>query len=117
MRFLLPLVLACATPAVADTPIRPGDTPLDQTALSERVTGRTLTFFDGGQSRFETDGNYSWSYGEGGTWLGYFTVGEDSTICVEFVTSVTRCDLYVEAGDRLVLITEDGMRFPIKEIR
>ncbi len=90
---------------------------MDQAALDTAVRGQTLTFFDGGESRFETDGKYSWTYGEGGTWLGHYAVGEDSTICITFVTGVERCDLYVQNGERLVLITQDGMRFPVKEVR
>ena len=118
LRLLLPLILA-ATPALAqkaDSPIRPDDRPMDQATLSAAVTGQTLTFFDGGESRFETDGKYSWTYGEGGTWLGHYVVGEDSTICITFVTGVERCDLYVQNGERLVLITREGQRFPVKEV-
>ncbi|WP_421703906.1 hypothetical protein [Aliiroseovarius sp.] len=119
MRLLAPLAFA-VSPALAqegESPIRPDDQPMDQAALSAAVTGQTLTFFDGGESRFETDGKYSWTYGEGGTWLGHYAVGEDSTICITFVTGVERCDLYVQNGERLVLITQDGMRFPVKDIR
>lgn len=119
LRFLAPLVFAIS-PALAqdgESPIRPDDRPLDLATLSAAVTGQTLTFFDGGESRFEADGKYSWTYGEGGTWLGHYAVGEDSTICITFVTGVERCDLYVQNGELLVLITQDGLRFPVKEVR
>ena len=123
MRSILPPVLGVILSTLPvsgqgmDDPIRPDDKLIDHAQLDRMVRGQALQFHDGGLARFEQDGKYSWTYGGGGTWLGHFDVSEDSTICVTFVTGVTRCDLYVENAGRLVLITQDGTRFPIKEIR
>ena len=98
----------------ADWNTRPDDQLLSRTDLEQQLVGQTLTFFDDGQSVYSTNGEYSYTYGGGGTWLGHYELKDDSTICVTFVTGVTRCDLFVEANNRLVVITEDGLRFPIR---
>jgi len=95
---------------------RDSDTLFDQTTLDTRVRGETITFFDDGQSQFLDDGRYTYTYpNDGGTGYGYFEIKEDSTICVDFVTGFSRCDMYVvDASNRLVVITESGDRFPIR---
>lgn len=95
---------------------RETDTLFDQLGLDTRLRGETITFFDDGQSKFFEDGRYTYTYAnDGGTGYGYFEIKEDSTICVEFVTGFSRCDMYVvDAADRLVVITETGDRFPVR---
>jgi hypothetical protein len=41
-------------------------------------------------------------------------VSEGSVGCVDYVTEVTRCDMIVENAGRLVVLTEDGQRFPVR---
>jgi hypothetical protein len=67
-------------------------------------------------SHFYNDGRYTYAYdmGAGGYAYGYFEVAEDSTVCIAFVNGFSRCDAFVENGGRLVLITRDGDRFPIR---
>ncbi|WP_424942848.1 hypothetical protein [Aliiroseovarius crassostreae] len=89
---------------------------MSQDDLAGMIQGQVLTYYDGGTSDFRRDGQYFYTYGGGGTWKGTYVVGTDSTICVTYVTGSTRCDLYVMAGGRLTVITEDGLRFPIREI-
>ncbi|MDE9450648.1 hypothetical protein J3R80_09255 [Aliiroseovarius sp. Z3] len=111
------IALLVASPSIADEwKTRPGDTRLDQTELSNTVSGQTLTFYDGATSVFNLDGTYSYTYGGGGTWLGDYKIGTDSTACILFVTGVSRCDLYIVNNDQLVLITKDGLRFPVQSI-
>jgi hypothetical protein len=95
---------------------REGDELFDQTSLDLRLRGATITFFDDGQSRFFEDGRYTYTYAnDGGTGYGYFTVMQDSTICIEFVTGFSRCDLYVtDDRGRLIVITASGDRFPTR---
>lgn len=95
---------------------RTDDSLLDRSALDTRLRGGTITFFDDGQSRFFEDGRYTYTYANnGGTAYGYFTVNENSTVCVSFVTGASRCDMYVvDAAQRLVVITEAGDRFPTR---
>ncbi|MCK8462636.1 hypothetical protein MUY35_02070 [Aliiroseovarius sp. S1339] len=95
---------------------RPNDTRLSASELSDTLTGHTLTYHDGGTSAFEKDGHYTYTYGGGGTWLGEYVIGADSTACVTFVTGISRCDLYIMNGTSLVVITEDGLRFPIQSV-
>ena len=38
-------------------------------------------------------------------------------VCSAFDNGFSRCDMYVDDGARLVLITEDGTRFPVREVR
>lgn len=112
-------LILCLTPAaLIAQPWEPrtSDTLFDKSELDLRLRGTTITFYDDGQSRFYEDGRYSYTYAnEGGTGYGYFTVEEDSTICIEFVTGASRCDLYVtDAGGRLTVITTAGDRFPTR---
>ena len=110
-------IITLASPTLAaEWKTRIDDTRLNAAELTHKLSGQTLTYFDGGTSAFQTDGRYAYTYGEGGTWLGHYVIGTDSTACVTFVTGVSRCDLYVVNNDRLTVITEDGMRFPIKSV-
>lgn len=115
------LVMVCclAAPLVAQEAAwasRDGDILFDHRVLDTRLRGTTITFFDNGESRFFEDGRYTYTYAnEGGTGYGYFTVKEDSTICIDFVTGFSRCDLYVtDAQGRLTVITASGDRFPTR---
>lgn len=116
----LPLILTlCSLPAFAlatDWNTRPDDQPLSVTELQNQLVGNTLVFFDNGRSVYSENGEYSYTYGEGGTWLGHYELNTDGTACTTFVTGSTRCDLIVQSGARLTLITEEGMRFPIREV-
>ena len=113
---ILPLVLA-ATPALAQSvDTRDGDALIPASELDTRLRGQVLTFFDDGQSHFYNDGRYTYAYalGEGGYAYGYFEVTGDSTVCIDYVNGFNRCDVFVENGGRLVLITGEGDRFPIR---
>lgn len=115
---LLPLL--SATPAFAqDYAARPSDDSPSADALSALILDQDLEYFDGGVSRYNTDGTYSWSFDPangGGVWYGHHEMTEN-IICITFVTGVERCDMFVLANDRLVALTADGQRFPVREIR
>lgn len=95
---------------------RANDELFDQGSLDSLLRGATITFFDDGQSKFFEDGRYTYTYAnDGGTGYGYFTIKEYSTICVEFVTGFSRCDMYVtDVSGRLIVITSTGDRFPTR---
>ncbi|MEL6681561.1 MAG: hypothetical protein AAFQ09_02830 [Pseudomonadota bacterium] len=98
---------------------RPSDTALDAEALADIILGRDLEFFDGGVSRYSPGGSYSWTYSEangGGSWYGTHEIGADGTVCIDFRTLRSRCDRFVKADERLVLLTADGQRYPVREI-
>ncbi len=102
-------------PAVAqDWNMRAGDEVFDAQDLGARLAGRTLVFYDDGQAVYEVDGKYSYTYGGGGTWYGYWEAGEGSLVCVTFVTEVKRCDRIVQNDGQLVMLTVKGERFPIR---
>lgn len=114
---ITPLLLLLATPAFAvDWKTRADDTLFTQAQLETVLGGHVLTYYDGGTSEFQQDGQYFYTYGGGGIWEGRYAIGTDSTVCVTYITEQTRCDLYVSSGDRITVITEAGMRFPIKAI-
>lgn len=120
MRLLLALCLLATPVSAQDWITRDGDTRLSAEALDDRLRGQVLAFFDNGQSRFFADDRYSYTYagpegiGTGGTAYGTFTIHSDSTVCIAFLNGFSRCDLYVENAGRLVLVTEEGDRFPIR---
>lgn len=93
---------------------RDGDAAFSAQALRDRLSGVTLVFYDEGRSVYGADGHYSYTYGGGGLWEGRWDVGADSTVCVTFVTNVTRCDRIVENAGQLLMLTTKGERFPIK---
>lgn len=120
IRFIV-LLLLFASPATAQSyETRSTDILLDATVLSGIILGRDLEFFDGGISRYSPGGSYSWTYAEnngGGNWYGTHQISADGTVCIEFRTLRGRCDMFVQAGDRLVLLTENGQRYPVRNIR
>lgn len=116
MRLVLIAMLALASPLLAeDWKMRSEDVLFDQAGLRQELSGKTLVFFDDGRSVYGEDGYYSYTYGGGGTWEGRWRVEDSSLVCVTFVTDVTRCDRIVRHGDRLVVLTSDGERFPVKQ--
>ncbi|PSL17819.1 hypothetical protein [Shimia abyssi] len=104
-----------ATPVAAqEWTTREGDTVFDAEALSARLSGQTLVFYDDGRSVYEADGKYNYTYGGGGTWFGHWETKGDSVVCVTFVTGVERCDRIVENAGKLIVLTADGQRFPVR---
>jgi len=119
-RRLLPPALAClATAAPAQNwALRPGDVTLSQAEIETRLVGRTITFYDDGQSRFSPGGSYSYTYSAvngGSTQFGTFEAVGEGVICIAYRNGFGRCDLYVLAGgERLTVLTEDGGRYPVR---
>ncbi len=117
LAFLPALLPAAAIAQTLDT--RPGDALISSTDLDARLRGQEVVFFDDGVSHFYNDGRYTYAYdmGDGGFAYGYFEVAADSTVCIEFVNGFSRCDAFVENDGRLILITRDGDRFPVRDVR
>lgn len=117
MRFSVVCVLAFAPCLAMAQGSREGDIPFDQSDLSARFSGQVATFYDNSTARYTSDGRYAYIYAPGDPpFLGVYEVTEDSQICVKFENGFERCDAYVENGGRLVLITETGLRFPVKSL-
>jgi hypothetical protein len=119
MNRLLALSLLLASPALLnaqDWGLRAGDQPLSSAQMRD-LTGRTLTFYDDGVSKYSAGGSYSYTYGPqngGGTAFGTFEFNEDGSVCTAFRNGFSRCDLLVMNAGRMILITETGDRFPIR---
>ena len=97
--------------------LREGDVVLSPDRLAQDVVGHTHTFFDGGQSFFSVTDSYTYTYPDGGVAYGRYELADGGQVCTFFTHGVERCDTYVQAGARMVLITEAGERFPIRESR
>ncbi|GAA6194225.1 hypothetical protein [Phaeobacter sp. NW0010-22] len=117
MRLAFFVWLFSATAGVsAEWTLRAGDTLLSAPELRD-MAGRTLVFYDDGQSKYSAGGSYSYTYSPvngGGTAFGTYHIAEDGSICTAFQNGLTRCDLFVHSGSRLVLINEKGERYPVR---
>lgn len=113
--FCLAAGLAHAQAQSPEWKLMPGDMPLSPLELGSLADGGALTFHDDGVSRFSPGGSYSYTYADnGGTAFGTFDVREDGRVCIDFRNGMGRCDLYVRNGLRLILLSENGNRFPVK---
>ena len=114
--FALALMLAAAPVLAQDWFMRDGDMLLTGAALDARLRGRVLTFFDDGRARFFENERYSYTYAgdDGGTALGRYKIRGGDTVCIDFANGFSRCDRYVVNDGRLVMLTEDNLRFPVR---
>lgn len=113
--FLFSLILFLPLAANAQSwKLRDNDIRLDPVQLAEALVDQKIIFFDNGESTFSPDGAYSYTYDQGGTAFGRYTISDDSTVCIAYDNGFSRCDMYVRSGEKLVLLTEDGLRFPIR---
>lgn len=115
IRFLILALLAPTALLAQDWATRTGDDPFGQAEVAAYISGNTLTFFDDGQSKFSVGGAYSYTYANGGgTAFGSYDIAEDGTVCIAFRNGFSRCDRYVRNGNRVVMLTQKGERFPIR---
>ena len=114
MRVFFVLLLAAGPVWAEGWKMRSGDELFDVPGLQAALADQELVFYDEGRSVYGEDGYYSYTYGGGGLWEGTWRAEADSVVCVTFVTEVTRCDRIVRNGDRFVVLTENGERFPVK---
>ena len=114
---VLLLAICAAGPVVAqDWNLRGSDAILDAAAMARIADGGSLRFYDDGLSRFSAGGAYSYTYAnDGGTAFGRFRVEAEGIICIDYRNGMSRCDKYVRNDGRLVLLTTNGERFPVKE--
>ncbi|WP_300071872.1 hypothetical protein [uncultured Ruegeria sp.] len=111
---LLILAMFIATPLwAAEWLTKPGDVPLNPEEL-DGLAGRTLTFYDDGQSKFSAGGAYSYTYASGESAFGTYSIAEDGSVCIQYRNGFGRCDLFVRSSDRLILINAKGERYPVR---
>lgn len=117
MRYALILATLIATPLFAQEGIRAGDTLLARADMQTLLQGRVVEFFDGSKSRYAADGSYAYTYTDDGpAWTGQYRLLDDSLVCVDFDNGSSRCDRFVRSGERVILIIEDGTRFPVRNL-
>ncbi len=104
-------------PSVGFAEPRASDTRFDSEALKAHLGGRVMEFFDGSKSSYSSDFSYAYTYVDSGpAWTGTWSTDNESRVCVVFDNGSSRCDFIVSDGDRTVLITEDGDRFPVRNL-
>ncbi|MEM7719232.1 MAG: hypothetical protein AAF222_08495 [Pseudomonadota bacterium] len=114
MRFLIPL-LFLPSALFAQSGIRTSDIVLTADELGTVLRGQLIEFFDGSKSRYAADGTYSYTYTDDGpAWTGNYQLFDGSLVCVAFDNGSQRCDRLVQAGERLILVIDDGTRFPVR---
>lgn len=114
---MIALFLLTALPlAAADWALRDTDRVLSRDEVELLTSGRTITFYDDGQSKYSDGGAYSYTYASGESAFGQYEIAEDGTVCIAYNNGFGRCDRYVESGTRIVLLTENGLRFPVRPV-
>jgi hypothetical protein len=107
---------ALACPALAaDWALRATDRALTRDEVVALTAGQTMVFHDDGRSKYSVGGAYSYTYASGEAAYGTYDIADDGTVCVAYRNGFARCDRYVENGGKIVLLTEKGLRFPIRQ--
>ncbi|MCV2870805.1 hypothetical protein OEZ71_00685 [Defluviimonas sp. WL0050] len=109
------IALLFALPAhAAGWEMRDGDEPLGTTDVTAFLMENEVRFYDGGQSEYGPDGAYAYIYEGGDRAEGHYRIEADGAVCVDFVNGFSRCDLYVRNGQRVLLIDQNGNRYPLR---
>ena len=115
MRFLALAVLLSATAATAQQGLRDSDILLSEAELTEYVSGQVLEYYTDGLATYQTDGGFDYRYEADGERIpGTYRVMPESTVCTDYANGFSRCDMIVQAGQRYVMIIENGERYPIR---
>ena len=116
MRLIALCLTLVATSASAQEGMRESDQRLSKTQLAELLTGQVLEFYSNSFATYYPDGRYEYQYEPGGERVpGTYELMDDSTVCTVFQNQFERCDFLVLAGDRLVMIIENGERYPVRD--
>jgi len=109
-------LIAIALPVLAqEWSLRRPDILLDQHSAQALTAGSMLIFQDDGRSKFSVGGAYSYTYAEdGSTEFGIFRVEHDGRVCIDLRNGTERCNIFVRNDGLLVMLTEQGGRFPIR---
>lgn len=98
----------------AEWALKETDHVLTRAEVDALTAGQTLVFYDDGQSKYSVGGAYSYTYASGESAFGSYAIQDNGTVCIQYRNGFSRCDRYVQNGDRIVLLTETGLRFPIR---
>ena len=115
MRIFSILAIVAATSASAQEGVRSSDVLLSEAELTEYVSGQVLEYYTDGVATYQTDGGFDYRYAADGERIpGTYTVMPESKVCTEYANGFSRCDMIVQAGQRYVMIIENGERYPIR---
>ncbi len=116
MKAFTTLAICClrSVASAQDYNVRSGEVALKGSELERAVVGQPIVFFDNGESRYSAGGSYSYTYFEGQTAYGSFELMPDGRVCVAFQNGFSRCDKFVQNERGLVLLTDDGERYPVR---
>ncbi len=116
--FLIALAAALASLPLmaAEWALRETDRVLSRAEVEALTAGRTIVFYDDGRSKYSVGGAYSYTYASGESAFGQYDIDAEGIVCIAYRNGFSRCDRYVEAAGRIVLLTENGLRFPIRPI-
>ena len=98
----------------ADWALRESDRALTREEVEALTAGHTIVFYDDGQSKYSVGGAYSYTYASGDTAFGRYDIDPEGIVCIAYRNGFSRCDRYVENAGRFILLTTDGLRFPIR---
>ena len=116
MRYALAFMVV-ALPVSAQEGLLANDLSMSATDLDSHLRGQVLEFFDGSKSRYGSDSRYGYTYTDDGpVWAGEYQTFDDSRVCVAFDNGSERCDTIVLDGSRTILITDEGLRFPVRNM-
>ncbi len=94
---------------------RPGETPMDGSALKGTFTGNVVTYEDGTVTRFYKDGGYARTSGAE-TATGSYVIADDGVVCLQSDHGERDCGIYVDRNDTMVLLDQAGGAYPVTAI-
>ena len=117
MRTWFLIFAVAASQGFAQAGLRDSDVALTRAELTEILSDQVLEFYTDGLATYWADGRYDYRYEPGGQRVpGHYEINDDSTVCTAFLTGFQRCDYFVRANERIVMIIENGERYPVRQI-
>lgn len=117
MRTLIVIFVLAANQISAQAGMRDSDIKLSKSELTEILSDQVLEFYTNGLATYWSDGRYDYRYEPNGARApGHYEIMADSTVCTSFLSGFHRCDYIVRANDRIVMIIENGERYPVRQI-
>ncbi|MEM6635682.1 MAG: hypothetical protein AAF667_07295 [Pseudomonadota bacterium] len=116
-RYLFAILSLVGTAAFAQG-FRDTDKFFDVDGLTTVLSGQVIEFYDGSLASYGVAGDYEFAYAPGEPpFRGIYEIGDRGEVCVDFDNGFGRCDTYVRSTDRIILVIEDGQRFPVKSVQ
>jgi hypothetical protein len=114
MRILMTFLALVPLVVQAQTDLLTGDRALTRQEVVDLTARDALRFYEGGTSHYGPGTDYSYTYASGLSAKGDYSIDQDGLVCIAFDNGFGRCDRFVESHGRIVMITEEGERYPIR---